>query len=709
MEWTCSKCKTKNTNTNICTKCGFDESRNYARYATITILKEKDKTDFRKMVFKGDNVLMACPDTNLVFGKKMDRSEIKSIEIYNTLSKANESAWDVSAHKDGSVLAWVVEDEDGAKHLKLAAEGDIIANEDCCMLFEKYYALEHIEGIQYLNTENVTSMSMMFFGCNSLQELDLGSFDTKNVTSMSMMFQNCENLKTLNLRNFNTKNVTDMSAMFYECRGLTTLNLNSFDTRNVTDMEFMFLNCINLQSLDLGNFDTKSVANMHGMFSDCESLQSLNLSNFDTRRASRMESLFWDCKGLKILDLSSFNTENIADMKFMFSDCESLQSLDLSSFNTENVVNMTNMFSNCKSLKSLDLRSFDTRNVRDMGMMFFSCENLQELNLDSFDISSVHDMKDMFGSCKNLERLDFKNLDTKKIKYRFMFQGCENLQKVNADCLKEMSANEECEGLQELQNNTDKEPVTDVVSAKGDNILMACQDNKLVFGKEIDRSEIVSINIFNTLSAVDETYKMLGIVNPWDISAHQDGSVLAWVVEDIDGSKNLRLAAEGKIIANENSASLFKNYDKVEYIYGLQYLDTKNVTNMKSMFWGCRSLQELDLSKFDTEHVTDMSTMFFFCKSLQKLNLNNFDTKNVTNMKSMFGGCDGLQEIDLGSFDTRNVTNMNGMFTECNSLRKVDLSKFDLRNVKSPKKLKKSSQIDEKKLFEILKKLNLFG
>ena len=83
------------------------------------------------MLIKGENILMACPDTKLVFGKIMDRSKIKSIQIYNSFSLADELAWDVSSHKDGSVLAWVTEDKEGWKHLYLAANGKIIANENC--------------------------------------------------------------------------------------------------------------------------------------------------------------------------------------------------------------------------------------------------------------------------------------------------------------------------------------------------------------------------------------------------------------------------------------------------------------------------------------------------------------------------------------------------------------------------------------------------
>ena len=70
MEWKCSRCQTKNSGTYICKECGFDESKDYVRYGSIIVLQEKDKADFKKSLFKGDNVLMACPDIEQVFGKK---------------------------------------------------------------------------------------------------------------------------------------------------------------------------------------------------------------------------------------------------------------------------------------------------------------------------------------------------------------------------------------------------------------------------------------------------------------------------------------------------------------------------------------------------------------------------------------------------------------------------------------------------------------
>ena len=60
---------------------------------------------------------------------------------------------------------------------------------------------------------------------------------------------------------------------------------------------------------------------------------------------------------------------------------------------------------------------------------------------------------------------------------------------------------------------------------------------------------------------------------------------------------------------------------------------------MASMFNGCSSLKEINLSNFNTNNVTDMAYMFTGCSSLKDLNLSNFNTNNVTNMEYMFSGC----------------------------------------------------------------------
>ena len=55
----------------------------------------------------------------------------------------------------------------------------------------------------------------MFYGCSSLESLDLSSWDTSNVTDMGWTFEDCKKLKTIYVSDkFVTTNVTDSTSMF---------------------------------------------------------------------------------------------------------------------------------------------------------------------------------------------------------------------------------------------------------------------------------------------------------------------------------------------------------------------------------------------------------------------------------------------------------------------------------------------------------------
>ena len=66
------------------------------------------------------------------------------------------------------------------------------------------------------------------------------------------------------------------------------------------------------------------------------------------------------------------------------------------------------------------------------------------------------------------------------------------------------------------------------------------------------------------------------------------------------------------------------HYNNLTSISNLTYLNTANVTNMRGMFYFCKSLKELDLSSFNTANVTDMTFMFAGCESLRSLDVSFF-------------------------------------------------------------------------------------
>ena len=174
----------------------------------------------------------------------------------------------------------------------------------CYAWFSQCSNLTEIEGIENLNTQNVTDMRDMFTCCYALTSLDVSIFNTQNVKNMNGMFCDCSNLTSLDLTNFNTAKVTNMGNMFLGCSNLTSLDLTNFNTAKVTDMHFMFKGCSALTSLDLTNFNTAEVRDMNRMFymldKSSTALTTIYVSdNFVTTNVQNGEKMFKNCTKLK--------------------------------------------------------------------------------------------------------------------------------------------------------------------------------------------------------------------------------------------------------------------------------------------------------------------------------------------------------------------------------------------------------------------------
>lgn len=122
-----------------------------------------------------------------------------------------------------------------------------------------------------------------------------------------------------------------------------------------------------------------------------------------------------------------------------------------------------------------------------------------------------------------------------------------------------------------------------------------------------------------------------------------------------------------------------------------QYEDTENVTDMRSMFYGCSNLKTIQL--FNTSKTTNMSSMFSYCGKLSTVP--QFDTSKVTNMSNMFNYCDSLTTVP--SFDTVNVKNMDYMFDYCSALEQIHMI-----NINANLRINSSTKFTREALLEII-------
>lgn len=546
----------------------------------------------------------------------------------------------------------------------------------CASWFCGCSKLVDIEGLQYLNTENVTDMSKMFSGCTTFPSIDLSHFNTSNVTNMMWMFYGCARFTSLDVSSFDTKKVTSMASMFDGCKRLTVLDLGNFNTASVTNMTEMFYNCNKMETIFVGDYwDVSSVTSSEDMFFQCDELYggqgtkctggdveyghvdggsanpgyltqagqpayvpaipygyidkktgilTLGYGNQYPAGAARLvqvaeRNTCYDVTPAyvvkKVCIDKSFYDYKPTSFAWMFYNLDKLTTIEgLQYLNTENVTDMSHMFEGCVNLQTLDLSGVtNTQNLLDASFMFYNCNNLTKIDFGKFNTESVRNMEGMFAYCEKLPELDLSGFNTGNVVDMIgMFYSCSGIKSLD------------------LSNfNTEK-----------------LQDATAMFCLCTNLSNVV-LSSFNTpnLTSMQSMFYTCSSLEKLDLSSFDTRKVT-------------------------NMYGLFGGCSQLKSL-NLSNFNTENAVDVSGMFFACSNLTSLDLSNFNTEKVNTMVSLFRECSKLSSLDISNFNTENVENMEMMFLGCSSLESIDLGSFDTKNVTKMSGMFYYCNNLQTI--------------------------------------
>ena len=167
-----------------------------------------------------------------------------------------------------------------------------------------------------------------------------------------------------------------------------------------------------------------------------------------------------------------------------------------------------------------------------------------------------------------------------------------------------------------------------------------------------------------------------------DITANNEGKVLAWLEENPDDNTkyNLIVASDGDTYLPSESSGLFNlwvNMTKIEF----NNINTSMVTNMQLMFASCSSLLNIDLTMFDTRNVTDMSLLFAGSSSLQTINISGLGNDNLTNASTLFGSCYSLEHVYMSNFNFGQFYHMDSLFGNLSNLVDVDLSYVKINSI----------------------------
>lgn len=141
--------------------------------------------------------------------------------------------------------------------------------------------------------------------------------------------------------------------------------------------------------------------------------------------------------------------------------------------------------------------------------------------------------------------------------------------------------------------------------------------------------------------------------------------------ENAEGVKNAVFTESFVNFVPLTMTSWFEGCSNLQFISGLENVNTDSVTNMYDLFYDCGSLKTIDLSSLNTENVTDMSYMFSGCSSLTNLDLSHFNTGKVTDMSYMLAECSKLTEVNLENLNTGSLKNVTWMFQKCAKLKTI--------------------------------------
>lgn len=291
-------------------------------------------------------------------------------------------------------------------------KGDIKLNNAFLMM----EGLVQIDGMENLDTSQVTEMKQMFYGCKELVSVNVSKWDTSNLVVMDSIFALCQKLQVLDVSNWNTSKAGSMTSLFASCNSLSNLDVSKWNTSNVKSMAFMFEANYTMTKIDLSNWDTSSVLTMEAMFNYCTGLTSLNLTGkFNTSKVTSMKYMFSNNSKIKEHNLSNFNTSNVTDMSYMFNGNTLLEKLDLRHFNTSKVTSLQTMFGDDENLKELDVSTWDVSKVTNFKNTFNYIPLVEKLDLSNWKTTSATDMSYMFSYDYKLSSLDLSGFDTRNV------------------------------------------------------------------------------------------------------------------------------------------------------------------------------------------------------------------------------------------------------------------------------------------------------
>ena len=470
--------------------------------------------------------------------------------------------------------------------------------------------LTTITGMNYLNTSEVTKMGSMFSDCSRLTTLDLSSFNTSKVTDMSFMFYKCARLKTIYVSSaWNTDAVTESTDILKGCFDLRGGKNTAYNDSH-TDISYAHID----EGPSNPGYFTEALHAPYVVFTTGNSTLTyycdgdrwirtgliFDLNEDDATPEWILTRVPIGGSNVSLYNLvinvvfdASFSEARPTNTYRWFKSMGSLTTVKgLYNLNTSTTTSMREMFYSCTNLTTLDLSGFSTPTVTDMQMMFYNCNKLVTIYAgDSWNTEAVTRSTDMFKACQALVGGQGTTYDSNHVDKAYAhIDGGPG----NPGYFTVAQAQPYC-----IYNETNKQ-------------LTFYYDNLRASRPGIT----YDLNTWeNEPLWLEKKESITGVVIHPSFHDARPTSTYGW----------------------------FAVMPRLTAIFGLDNLNTSEVTNMGAMFMNSVGLTTLDLSCFNTAKVRSTMAMFMGCSNLTTIYVGEgWNTDAVTNSSAMFNGCNSL-------------------------------------------------------------------
>lgn len=364
-------------------------------------------------------------------------------------------------------------------HLKFATSINLntkttLAPTSCVRMFDKCFVLTSVEGLESMDTSNVTTMDHMFYQNRAFTNFDFTKWDYSSVTDMGYMFfgagfeeisfngKSMPNLKTVTLMfggkndkdggvtehaavkrlyfsncTMNNANLTSFKSLLKDCNKLEEAHFEGFTSTSITDMSYLFQNCENLSTANFKGCTLSSVITVAEMFNACSSLSSVNLTEAKMPSVTNVSNMFRQAS-VTTVTLKDCDMSELVSAKAIVFNNNTIRTFNAEGWKIPKVADLSQMFMNKTALEVANFENAvtkpenETSHLTTMKQMFQGCTKLRDVNMACSDTSEVTTMEYMFSGCSNLVYVNgFDLINVKKLNStKYMFSNCTSLQSI---------------------------------------------------------------------------------------------------------------------------------------------------------------------------------------------------------------------------------------------------------------------------------------